>query len=90
MITGSSVTFTMRTLGGAVFSAPDTYRIHFSINYDDELVGDYSVIRSISAGNNSIPLSAFTPVFSGFSENLESTEEGMTSGGSRAGTRRWR
>ena len=86
-ITGSSVTFTMRTLDGAPFNVPATYRVHFSINYDEEPVGDYSVIRGISAGNNSIPFVAFTPVFFGFSENLESTED---VGESSAGMRRWR
>jgi len=89
-ITGSSATFTMRTMGGAPFSVPGTYRVHFSIDDDGGAVGDYFVIRGISAGTNTIPFSAFTPFLSGFSENLESTEEGMTPGGSRAGTRRWR
>ena len=86
-ITGSSATFTMRTLGGAPFSVPGTYRIHFSVDDDAGPVGDYSVIRSISAGNNPIPFIAFTPVFSSFSENLESTGEEMPPGGSRARTR---
>ncbi|MCL2193228.1 MAG: hypothetical protein FWB78_07520 [Treponema sp.] len=86
-ITGSSATFTMRTFDGAPFNISGTYRVHFSIDDDMGEVGNYSVMRGISAGNNSIPFTAFTPVFSGFSEGLESTEEG---GGSRAGARRWR
>jgi len=87
-ITGPSVMFEMYTMDGAPFNVAGTYRIHLSIDNDYEPVGDYSVIRGLSAGNNSIPFTAFSLVFSIFSENLDSTEEGIRSGGSRARTRR--
>ena len=89
-ITGSSATFTMRGFDGTPFNVAGTYRVHFSIDDDWGAIGDYSVTRTLSAGGNTIPFTAFIPVFSSFSdsEDLESAEEGMTPVRSRTRTRR--
>ena len=87
-ISGTSATFTMST--GPAFT-PGVHWVYFSI--DDAVgnpVGDYiTPLRSISAGHNTIPFSAFSVNLGRvFSENLESAEERTPAGNSRARTRR--